>query len=766
MGSLSLRLYQTSGSESLIWDRRLSRPAKIASFSPDASLIASTGVYDRLIKLWRRQSFDSEDTRFDFTYLLHPAMVTSVHWRKPKDHEQRLENVLYTISADSKVRVWAGGDPHGLEVLQLCVDIDMQESLQPRQLDVSLQSKARYAFIVDNCDFTCLTDEAVGATTANTTHNDDVRTHLKEVAKTSPEICVVLDGKGNMSAWGLENVGCKVREPVRKFNIAHVANFELPFLQNFEAGKDNAQFINFCSGTTGSNLCLVLHSFEGQIAWLEASIYGILDPSPREERMKASAFWTGHEGSIKKIVRSNSGKAIMSRTNDNEGIIWKHEPHTNGSAMVRGSSLDCPEHIHRTCILDEGDFVVILHHHSVSLWDARLPHSHQILACSFEVQGKPLCLIILPKLTANSRVFHIATITSKMRGIAWEIYLPRLTHGRTGCQDEKPSMRQFSTFDLGYQADLAFVLPVDPAGVSLPTSSFLDTFAKDVAISYTDSGVLQSWTAQVDELKSTVDWLTTSTVETGIESPSLASGSSIRKIAVVDSDKTGLTIWDSPSGQLEHDVVYGALDSVQDLDWSSTPDDQSILAVGFPNKVVILTQMRYDYMNRGSAWAPIRELSINGLTPHPIGDSTWLANGQLVIGAGHQLFVYDDSIMGSEALVTKYMVPTHKERPMKLFDLVTFLNGPLPVFHPQFLAQCILAGKLAEMQKILVGLHKALLFFAPGDEIDSFLGLSPDLFYMEQIVGNPKCDSSNLLTYLGPIIYCKKGIAVCSREHL
>ncbi|KAI5302695.1 regulator of (H+)-ATPase in vacuolar membrane [Ascosphaera pollenicola] len=109
-------------------------------------------------------------------------------------------------------------------------------------------------------------------------------------------------------------------------------------------------------------------------------------------------------------------------------------------------------------------------------------------------------------------------------------------------------------------------------------------------IRYTSSGKLKTWTAKVDETGKKVQWLRTSVVETGINNPSVASGTSIRKAAVADQDRTTLTIWDTKSAQLEFEETFDSYDTIRDLDWTSTPDDQSILAVGFPQKVVLIVQ--------------------------------------------------------------------------------------------------------------------------------------------------------------------------------
>ena len=73
-------------------------------------------------------------------------------------------------------------------------------------------------------------------------------------------------------------------------------------------------------------------------------------------------------------------------------------------------------------------------------------------------------------------------------------------------------------------------------------------------------------------------------------------------------DNTGneLTIWDTRISWFnvheEYRKTFPPEDMIKDLDWTSTPDSQSILAVGFPRRVVLFCQQRYDYLNGGSMW--------------------------------------------------------------------------------------------------------------------------------------------------------------------
>ena len=731
IGGSKLALFSMNQSQRSIWSIQLANPVKFASFSYDSSLISSTGWHDRLVKIWRRLgSGEDDDSRFDFTYLSHPTTITGMHWRRPFHRDQTIDNVLYTICADNILRIWAATDPHGLQVLQQWAQIDLQESIKPRLSNLAAASTRRFAFVIDSREFGLGTQRAIESAKDSDKQEGGLE-HLIEIANRSPEICVALDDEGRMSAWGLENVGCKARKTTNLFNVAHFEGLKLHFAHGAQDELRNVQFYNFCGEGAGEKFTILAHHFDGRIEWLETDISELFDPSPRQDRLIRKAIWSGHASSIKKIVRTASGRALVSRTSDNEGLVWKQTATKHGTRIIRQSQLTVPEHIHRTCVLQEGDYVAFLHYGAITLWDTRDHLGAQLASCSYEIEGKPLALILLPEVEQTARIAHVATISSEMKGIVWEISLPPplTTNGSSGLHGSSTLLREFSRFDLGMKDDLAFVLPVDPAGPTTTISGFMDTFARDVAISYTNAGVLRAWTAKVDRDKEIVRWLLTSTVETGIMNPSLASGTSIRKSALVDANRTGLTIWDLRGAQLEYEDDFHAQDVIQDLDWTSTPDDQSILAVGFPHRVVLMSQLRYDYLNAGPAWAKIREIRIKEMTPHPIGDSIWLGGGNFVIGAGNQLFIYEKTVDVADKFVTDLRLPTHQRITTDLFSLVTRLNGSLPVFHPQFLAQAILSGKSVLVQKILIGLHRKLKFFSEGDELDGFVGIQTEDFY-------------------------------------
>lgn len=653
-----------------------------------------------------------------------------MHWRRPFHVDQTMDNVLYTVCSDNLLRIWAGTDPHGLQILQLWAQIDLKESIQPRGLEPVASSNIRFAFIIDGRDFMLATEHAVQSKEAGNDKEGHALSHLVEVANRSPEVCVVLDERGHMSAWGLENVGCKTRQTTNIFNVAHVDGLSLELPNDLQDEESYVQIYNYCNPKDGG-LNIMVHHFNGKIECFESNVADLFDPSPRSDRFISKAVWTGHSSDIRKIVRNVSGRAVVSRTDGNESIVWKHMGMDDGASVYRQSLIKEEQYIHRILVMRKGNFVIFLHYNTISLWDTRGFIAKKLASLDFSVVGKTLCILMLPEVVKEGPMAHIATVTSKLKGIVWEVHLPQRRPSSTETNGyQETSIREFCQFDLGGDAeDLSYVLPVDPAGSPPVISGFLDTFARDIAISYTHSGVLRSWTARLDFSTKKVDWLETCSVDTGILEPALASGSSIRKAALVNSSRSELTIWDVRGAQLEYRQQYESQDTIRDLDWTSTPDDQSILAVGFQFRVLLLAQMRYDYLNKGPAWASIREFNIRDLTPHPIGDSAWLGGGNLLIGAGNQLFVYDKAVDPSAPLVANMGLGNRKQPALDLFEVVTRLNGPLPVYHPQFLGQCTLAGKSVVVQRVLLALHKTLKFYVEGDTIENHLGMDLDEFY-------------------------------------
>ncbi|POR36261.1 Regulator of V-ATPase in vacuolar membrane protein 1, partial [Tolypocladium paradoxum] len=723
----SLSLFATRTHPVCSWDKTLPSPAKSAAISHDSAYIACISQYDRLPKVWRRLTYGADEVRFDVTYLQHPDLVTSVRWRRPFHPEQAAKNVLYTFCLDDAVRIWTPTDTSDGRHWQLWGRVSLHDTLAGAP-------GSRLVCVIDGRDFTASVESAVKDRMADDQSTDDVALdHLVAVANRNPEICLTIDSCGVMSAWALENVGSSTDDSPGVFNIAQVQSRQFETMGGFLKLHDSphVQVQTYCDKSDG-RLYMIVHAFDGRAGVFACNVADLLDPTTNDRRLCLQTVWSGHSAAIKKMVRNFSGRAVVSRTGGGESIVWQHSSSrsrdASAPALTRRSVILERGHIHRICVVRKGRFVVVLGKSTVSLWDCRSETASRLAQCSFQIRGTPLCLIILPRADAKqATTAHIATITSDGKGLVWEVKLPHYRED-PGTR-EGAGIREFCRFELGIADGLKYVLPVDPAGSSPVVSGFLDVFARDVAISYTRTGRVNFWTARVDTGRQGIDWLSTCCTETGLSDPALASGSMLKKAALVNSARSQLTIWDIGGSRLEFDEDYTRQNVIQDLDWTSTPDGQSILAVGFQYRVVLLSQMRFDYLNKGPAWAPIREISIRELTPHPIGDSTWLGDGHLVVGAGNQLFVYDRRAGSGDSLMAHVRLAHRKDGTWDLFEAVQRFNGPIPVFHPQFLSQCILAGKSSLVRRILAALHKTLKYLVPGEAVDDYLGLDLRDFY-------------------------------------
>lgn len=752
-GAHELVLYTARNTPTRIWSKSVPNPVFIASISYDSTYIASIGRNDCAVQVWRRLAFGSE-THLDLSYLPHPHVVTDLRWRKPFHVEQTIDNVLYSFSTDQIIRVWALSDSHGSPQLQLCGQINVATSIREAPVKAATLNDRffRWAVMLDGREFSSAVEKEVQLQSVAHDKENLPIDHLIAAATKNPDVCLVFNGEGVISAWAVETIfpSAHGQPSTEVLNIAYVESRELDFagFRPFELEEpEYVQIRSYCDRPSGQ-LVLFFHFPDSRIEIYSANVVDLFSPTTQRPRLSLRAVWSGHSAPIKKMVRNYSGSAVVSRTAGGESFVWTHDStEPIARQLYRRSAIPIRGHIHRICVLRKGRFVVFLRHDTISLWDCRGRTATLLDSQAYIVDGKPLCLLILPRQKADENLIaHIATVTSDQRGIVWQVNLPRYSRGRRvaghngnlrGTGSAVGTVREFCRFELTGIEGLSYVLPVDPAGSTPVVAGFLDVFARDVAISYTSTGRVDFWTARVDVANKSVGWLATSSTETGVAEPALVSGSTLKKAALVNQTRSHFTIWDIGGCRLEYSQDFKAENTIQDLDWTSTPDSQAILAVGYQSRVILLCQVRFDYLNKGAAWTPIREVSIADFTSHPIGDSTWLGDGHLVVGAGNQIFTFSRRFDLSSSLITKLKLPQGKDGTWDMFETVRRLNGPLPVFHPQFLSQCILSGKSAIVRRVLANLNKTLKFF--GDEIPLDNHLDMDL---EEFYGTRVCPSS------------------------
>ncbi|OBZ78887.1 Regulator of V-ATPase in vacuolar membrane protein 1 [Grifola frondosa] len=248
---------------------------------------------------------------------------------------------------------------------------------------------------------------------------------------------------------------------------------------------------------------------------------------------------------------------------------------------------------------------------------------------------------------------------------------------------DSPSFVLLSNVSLPLSRPPKLILPVDPMAWSGHYGNGIHSTsdAHDVLLSVSEEGELAFWC--------------TGRVRTGRTGLRMAGCSSAKKSVLVVSGSEGdeLTIWDSKESEfasgLEYRQILNASDPVNDLDWSATPDNQSILAVGFAHRVELLCQQRMTYFDETPGWGLCWKIDIAGYAGS-------------VFNTLHRI-----SLIRNLELLPKISAADDNP-PESLFEHVARHNGPLDDYHPQMILQCLLWEKIELVKNIIVNLAKNL----------------------------------------------------------
>ena len=698
----------------------MSKPVKLAQFSYDASLIASTSTYDSVVKLWQRQSFGSDDARFEFIYLPHPSVVTSIHWRRPdvNEHHNGL-NVLYTICADKYVRLWAPTDAHSPHDLHRVAEINLDDSIQPRSQPSMHERVIRYVFIIDGGCFEKAVQAALQKEDSSNPETHHKLDHLLEVSKRDPDLCVVLDDKGHMSAWGIDSIGCKARKEASVFNVAHVEHFEMPVLHTLGEDRPFASFRVFYDDLQDYALNLLIQRLDESITWFDVSIELFLDSAPRTNRLRHRAVWDGHEATITRIIRNSEARDIFSFSSDGEVIRWQSES-TSTQALRRTCTTSYPVDCDHILLLSNGEAILTLQSGLLCLWALTPDHDEKTVSCESKFEGTVLALVELQQLQPHNsplQLAFVAAIDEKGNVRVWRLTLPKKdqSFSETGFTFE---IHDFCTVRLPTEESLVLVTTPDAAR---STDFRRKVHIRETIVSCTSAGLVEAWTLRADSLRQKVRVTSSGSIPSQVNCPSKIGSSLSSHIAIVDSSTTGVSIWDLYSSGLEYQKHFPAHEPVQGLDWWSSSMGHSMLAVVGPRKITVLMQAYFDFLHNATPWILVREINTKDCTPEPIGDSAWLSDGTLVAGVGSQHFIYSSSFSPQELQQVK--VTTRDVGPEDLSAFVRMENRPLAIYHPQVLYQYICVTGTCHVEHVVTALHTALKFYVPGDDVDRFLGL-------------------------------------------
>ncbi|KAI6162072.1 RAVE protein 1 C terminal-domain-containing protein [Pisolithus thermaeus] len=602
-------------------------------FSPTLAYIATTTTPNQVIS--------------------HPRPVSDVLWRYSSTSRGPLtthsdDPVLYTVTSDSVLRIFLPviDSPHRL---QLHLAIDSFTSLMPsNNLGVSSYSTSKIMW---------LDKEIIGPVVktlleGSSVDNRDVEMEkLREIDEEKLDLFIRVFGDGSLVFSAVANIDRKPPTLLRHFIISRSPPGAIyPSPSNIyilpHAELDRLTLVTSPPLRTFEVSALSLLSGQADSFLLCAAG---LDKLPLQDS-KISHFVRTPAGRGVAVVRESGGETWMVTD--------------SGANLFQVKSWPSADHV---VVLDGGRLIATY----------SADHSELLL------HSNPPSVLTLPRISAlfsaPSQSEHESIV-----GVTDEMSILHIHISTTPC----PTLVLHSCDALPLPKRPKLILPVDPMAWSGTTISDYDHL-----LSISDDGELRFW---ILEHGKSSGWRCTGKVRTGRTKFTNARCSSAKKSVLVTRDADGqeLTIWDSNESEfasgLEHRRIFSAAEPIHDLDWTSTPDNQSILAVGFTHRVELLCQQRKTYFDDDPGWVIYYKIEIGSFVPYPISDSIWLANGSFLVGAGHQMFLFSQTSSFA------------RDTSCSLFESVARSNGPLDDYHPQMLLQCLLWGKLSLVKRIIV----------------------------------------------------------------
>ncbi|GBE78251.1 hypothetical protein SCP_0111340 [Sparassis crispa] len=664
------------------WKCFIATPACVR-FSPSLMYIAASFLHNNIVRIYSTASGRQTQA------IPHPRPLTDIVWRRPQA-TSRDDPILYTTTSDGTLRIF-------LPVLDVP---------QYMQLHAALDAASAFPFptapttssifpLDRDAVSSALTEVLAGAQS----ESEDARSRrVREIAEEGWDLFLRVLADGSLVVQAVANINRRPPTLLKQFTLLRSP----PGLLLGNRPPTQLFIIPAPSGGSTPTLTLVTAA---PLASYTLSPLPFFDARADGLRLLARAVEeeTGAQTlrEIVRFVRTPEGEGVGVLWEDGSGRTWA----VGTGGKEKGMSL-VRRGIWKADAFGSADQLVVLDSGRSFVTYA----SSTNLLTLHTLDDAPATLTVPPLLSLFSLFspgsnFALIGITPSHEVLLFTL-VPLSLYSRR-------------VLPLGINTSLKVILPVDPMAWSGPYARAASTEEHDVLLSVSVDGELAFWVpgeevtgmvsvAAVNGVRNGKDkgngWRCTGRVKTGRRGLSMAGCSSAKKSVLIVPGKDGqeLTIWDSKESEfasgLEYREIFDSSDPIQDLDWTATPDAQSILAVGFAHRVEVLCQQRMTYFDETPAWGRCWTIDVGSMIPHPINDSIWLARGALLVGAGHfmALFGQPQPVLESSASEES------------LFEHVARYNGPLEDYHPQMVLQCLLWEKVELVKKIIVNLARNL----------------------------------------------------------
>lgn len=640
----------------LQWTKKQPKPVYLCITSQCSQMIASFGKYDTSMKLWKRISINGDQVIFNLTLLPHPAPICTMRWRKSGRSSQSESSngleAIYTLSSDKKLRVW------------MCYELDSLHNIQ-HWATLQLEDNQRYCCIIDSW-----------------------------LLKSQDDIICMADKEGHLDVYSLSHLSSDPPRPITKEKLSSKSF-------SYSSFVDKPDFLYFSEiqpcDDNPNELSLIIHDLRGVIRQSRVNLNQLLDKKYSQIGTLEHKF-TGHNKSVQKLIRSSDGEAMLTTSRFLEYCVWCPQQLSDKSTLKLKNVIITEVPVKHAIIHEKGRLVIFLLENSkLQAWECAgagrkndLKKSH----LKFELQlegfsgshGEPLLMLNTPEPVHHHDRHFVALIYEDGAIRAFEI---SSDDGIQEVHSEPLGIPNHKIYDIS---------TIDPVHQNFFSDRpLISLMSKDAtAITYK---------AVVDYEKKFIHWYKDSEIYTGLKDVVTLRGSSTGKLCTVHCNGKKMSLWDLNKCVLEYEESFD--DEIKDVDWTSTEYGQSIVSIGFSGYALLYTQLRYDYTNRNPTYLPIEKIDITSHTDHQIGDSIWLKDGIFVVASGNQFYIKDKSLDLNDPF-TRLSIGSRRILSNDILHLSSVLNGPLPVYHPQFLIQAIYANKLQLVKELLLRLFLEL----------------------------------------------------------
>jgi hypothetical protein len=179
-----------------------------------------------------------------------------------------------------------------------------------------------------------------------------------------------------------------------------------------------------------------------------------------------------------------------------------------------------------------GQYCLALYSDVLELWCSRSSPARKLYSLTVRIKGKILCFFQQPRSVDDGELRRFIAITDAKESYAWGVDFSNIYSQDTATREQLAVvLLRHGPFPAA--EDIHLVSPVDPMGWRATINSeSLDVYTREVLVTVSNCGHLQTWTTNLSKGTSGITWLNLSTVQTNISGALRVQGTSERKVAM------------------------------------------------------------------------------------------------------------------------------------------------------------------------------------------------------------------------------------------